>query len=63
VAKLLDRKALNELGDAMATAKKTAPTRPHPRSPDEPPGNLVAGSGAALLDRAIDAGRRMVRGA
>ena len=61
VNKLLDRATLDELGDAMAQGKKTVPTRPHPRSPDEPPGNLVAGAGAALMDKAIDAGRKLVR--
>jgi hemerythrin superfamily protein len=62
VNKLLGRAELDELGDAMTKAKKTVPTHPHPRSPDEPPGNLVAGAGAALMDKAIDAGRRLVRG-
>ena len=52
--------ALDELGQAMASLKKTAPTHPHPKAPDEPPGNLVAGAGAALVDKAIDAGRRLV---
>jgi hemerythrin-like domain-containing protein/uncharacterized protein YjbJ (UPF0337 family) len=47
----LGRKALGELGEAMAAAKQTAPTRPHPRSPDTPPGNIVAGSAAAVVDR------------
>ncbi len=47
----LGRKALTELGDAMASAKKTAPTRPHPRSPDTPPGNLVAGTAAGVVDK------------
>jgi hemerythrin superfamily protein len=61
VNKLLGKERLDELGDAMAKAKKTVPTHPHPRSPDEPPGNLVAGSGAALVDKALDAGRKMVR--
>jgi len=60
VNKIFGRAQLDELGQAMANLKKTAPTRPHPRSPDEPPGNLVAGAGAALVDRAIDAGRRLV---
>ena len=60
VNKVLDKATLDELGDAMAQGKKTVPTRPHPRSPDEPPGNLVAGAGAALMDKAIDAGRKLV---
>jgi hypothetical protein len=61
VQKLLGKQRLAELGDAMAKAKKTVPTHPHPRSPDEPPGNLVAGAGAALVDKARDTGRRIVR--
>jgi len=61
VSKLLGRPVLDELGDAMAKGKKTVPTRPHPRSPDEPPGNVMAGPGAALADKAINAGRKLVR--
>ena len=37
----LGRNALNDLGEAMAAAKAVAPTHPHPRSPDTPPGNLA----------------------
>jgi len=47
----LGRKALNELGDEMVEAKKTAPVRPHPEAPDAPPGNLVAGPVAGVADR------------
>jgi hemerythrin superfamily protein len=47
----LGRKALTELGDALAAAKETAPTRPHPRSPDTPPGNLAAGAAAGVVDK------------
>jgi hemerythrin superfamily protein len=61
VNKLLGKPRLDDLGEAMAQAKKAAPTHPHPRSPDEPPGNLVAGAGAALVDKARDAGRKLVR--
>jgi hemerythrin superfamily protein len=50
----LGRNALGDLGDAMATAKKVAPTHPHPRSPDTPPGNLVAGTAAGVVDRVGD---------
>lgn len=60
VNKMFDRGQLDELGDAMNKLKKTAPTHPHPRSPDEPPGNIVAGAGAALMDRALDAGKKLV---
>ena len=52
----LGRKFLADLGDAMEKAKKTAPTRPHPRSPDEPPGVVVAGLAAGILDRAREVG-------
>jgi len=47
----LGRKALTELGDAMAAARETAPTRPHPRAPDTPPGNVVVGAAAGVADR------------
>jgi hemerythrin superfamily protein len=57
--KLLGAEMLEELGQRMEKAKKIAPTRPHPRSPDSPPGNIVAGTMAAVMDR----GRDMVRGA
>ena len=50
----LGRNALNDLGDAMAAAKKVAPTHPHPRSPDTPPGNLVVGTAAGVVDRVGD---------
>ena len=50
----LGRSALTELGDAMVTAKATAPTRPHPRAPQTPPGNLVAGGVVGLADRVGD---------
>ncbi len=51
VRKALGRTRLNELGDELAQAKKTAPTRPHPRSPSTPPGNLVAAPLAKAADR------------
>ena len=52
--RLLGDDLLFELGDRIEKAKKIAPTRPHPRAPDEPPGNLVAGTVAAVTDRAKD---------
>jgi len=50
----LGRDALSHLGDAMAEARKTAPTRPHPRSPDAPPANVVVGAAAGVADRIGD---------
>ncbi|MDQ4070923.1 MAG: hemerythrin domain-containing protein [Actinomycetota bacterium] len=52
VRKAVGRKELGEIGDAMEKAKKTAPTRPHPKAPDTPPGNLVAGPAAGVVDKA-----------
>lgn len=46
--------ALDELGDRIRTAKRTAPTRPHPSAPDTPPGNKLVGPGIGLVDRARD---------
>ena len=51
VRKAVGRKELGELGDAMEKAKKTAPNRPHPKAPDTPPGNLVAGPTSAVVDK------------
>ncbi|GAC1374415.1 MAG: hypothetical protein NVSMB4_01900 [Acidimicrobiales bacterium] len=50
----LGRSALSDLGDAMNEAKKTAPTHPHPRSPDSPPANFVVGTAAGVVDRISD---------
>jgi hemerythrin superfamily protein len=50
----LGRKVLNDLGEAMALAKQAAPTHPHPRLPDTPPGNLVVGAAAGVADRISD---------
>lgn len=47
----LGRTMLRDLGDAMVEAKKVAPTRPHPRSPDTPPGTVVAGAIAGVIDK------------
>jgi hemerythrin superfamily protein len=46
---------LMQMGEAMAKAKKLAPTHPHPKAPNEPPGNLIVGLPVALLDRVRDA--------
>jgi len=61
VRKAMSRKDLVELAEILETVKKAAPTRPHPRSPDEPPGNVVAGMVAGLIDRARDTGRETLR--
>ena len=55
------RKELEELAGALEAAKKVAPTHPHPRAPDTPPANIVAGAAAGAVDRAQDTGRSTVR--
>jgi hypothetical protein len=50
----LGRKRLGEIGDLLEAAKKVAPAHPHPRSPDTPPGNVIAGAAAAVIDKARD---------
>ena len=62
VREALGRKRLTELGEALAKAKQTAPTRPHPRLADTPPLNVAMGSVAAVVDRAYDAGKKVVSG-
>jgi hemerythrin superfamily protein len=47
--------ALDELGEKVRQAKKTAPTRPHPSAPDKPPANKLLAPGMGLVDRLRDA--------
>jgi len=54
VRRELGRTALADLGQAMADAKKSAPTHPHPRMPDVPPVNAVVGAIAGVVDRVGD---------
>jgi hemerythrin-like domain-containing protein len=58
----LGSKALNELGEAMAKARETAPTRPHPRLSDTPPGNILGGTAVSVIDRAVDTLSGVVQG-
>jgi hemerythrin superfamily protein len=58
VREALDRKTLGEIGELLEKAKEIAPTRPHPRAPDEPPMNAVTGLVAGLIDRAREAGKK-----
>ncbi len=54
VRKAMSRTELDELGVQLAAAKTDAPTRPHPRSPDTPPGNVIANAVVAPLDAATN---------
>ncbi|GGX96420.1 hemerythrin domain-containing protein [Streptomyces anandii] len=46
---------LEKLGEKVRSAKKTAPTRPHPSAPDTPPANKLLAPGAGMVDRIRDA--------
>jgi hemerythrin superfamily protein len=61
VREALGRKELRELGDLMEKSKAVSPKRPHPKAPDTPPGNLVAGTTAAAMDSAKAAAKKGVR--
>ncbi|WP_328820841.1 hemerythrin domain-containing protein [Nocardia sp. CY41] len=54
------RDTMEELGQKMATAKKVAPTRPHPDTPSTAGAQKTGGLVAALTDKARDllTGRR-----
>lgn len=45
------RNELAEIGESLADAKKSAPTRPHPRTPDAGPASAVAGAVTGVVDR------------
>ncbi|PBC80238.1 Hemerythrin HHE cation binding domain-containing protein [Streptomyces sp. 2224.1] len=45
---------LEELGDKVRQAKKSAPTRPHPAAPSTPPANKLLAPGLGLVDRVRD---------
>lgn len=46
--------ALDELGEKIRSAKKIAPTRPHPSAPDTPPANKLLAPGTGMVDRLRD---------
>jgi hemerythrin superfamily protein len=54
------RRELLDLGAALRAAKRRAPSHPHPRSPDTPPGNIVVGGAVAVMDKARDVGKKAV---
>lgn len=51
VREALGRNEMADLGETLANAKKTAPTKPHPRMPDSGPANAVAGAITGVVDR------------
>ena len=61
VRKAFSKLELHELGEELASAKPSAPTHPHPRSPDEPPLNALANAIAKPFDAMRDAGEAIVK--
>jgi hemerythrin superfamily protein len=49
---------IEEMGAKLQGAKRMAPTHPHPNAPNTPPGNIVGGAAAAIMDKARDALKR-----
>ncbi len=50
----LSQEELVDLGAKITTAKKLAPTRPHPSAPNHPPLNKVVGVPTGIIDRIRD---------
>ena len=50
----LSREALIEIGDKVQTAKKLAPTRPHPSAPHSELFHKTVGAGVGMIDRLRD---------
>jgi len=59
--RLMGKAELEAIGAALEQAKLIAPTHPHPMSPDTPPGNVIAGGLAKILDMGRDAAREVGR--
>lgn len=60
VRQMLGRKRLGEIGEMLENAKRLAPSRPHPRSPDTPPENIGLGVVSGVVDKARAVGERAV---
>jgi hemerythrin superfamily protein len=58
----VDADQLRRMADAVRLAEKTAPTRPHPRTPESAVGNILAGPPLAVFDRIRDAMREATKG-
>jgi iron-sulfur cluster repair protein YtfE (RIC family) len=57
VAAKESRERLEQMGKVYEAAKKAAPTRPHPSTPNTPAANMLVGPFAAVLDKTRDAVR------
>jgi hemerythrin-like domain-containing protein len=50
----VDQETIDALGPQLEAAEAMAPTRPHPKAPNTLPGNVLAGAGAMIVDKARD---------
>jgi hemerythrin superfamily protein len=57
----VDPDMLKRMADAVRAAERTAPTRPHPRTPESAVGNILVGPPLAVFDRMRDAMRQLVK--
>jgi hypothetical protein len=57
VRKTMGRGALAELGERMEKVRSSSSGHPHPRMPDQPPGNIVA----APIVKAVDIGKNVMK--
>jgi hypothetical protein len=53
----MSKEQLTQMAGAVRAAEKVAPTRPHPRSGESAPANLLTGPPMAVFDRVRDAVR------
>lgn len=56
--RICSEEQLREMGEKVEASKKTAPTHPHPSTPDNPVGVKVMVAAAGVADRARDAARK-----
>ncbi|HEV7898252.1 MAG TPA: hemerythrin domain-containing protein [Planosporangium sp.] len=61
VREKVDADTLRRMADALRAAERTAPTRPHPRTPESAVGNILVGPPLAVFDRMRDAMRQLVK--
>ena len=57
----LSEERRREIGSAMVKVWQVAPTRPHPHSPQTPPGNLITGLPATVVDLGVGVVRTATR--
>jgi len=50
----ISQQQLEDIGQKLEQAKSHAPTRPHPKAPNEPPANKMMNPPTAMMDKARD---------